>query len=146
MTSKLCRSALVAALVLVLAACGDDEESGQTPTSGAEDRPTDTAGGGGGGGGGDEASSTLEFTAVDIDFEEEEATGAAGALQVTLTNEGAIEHSWVVEGHEPDLRLYTQQSGATDEGTITLEVGEYTYYCDIPGHRAAGMEGTLTVE
>lgn len=139
MTTLLRSAAAVATAALLLGACGDDDDAA-TPTSGAE---TEDGGGGGGGGG---AASSLEFTAVDIDFEESEATAAAGDIEVTLVNEGAIEHSWVVEGHEDALRLHTQQGGATDEGTITLEADEYTYYCDIPGHREAGMEGTLTVE
>lgn len=96
--------------------------------------------------GGGAASRDLTFTAVDIDWERDAVEASAGELSVTLVNEGAIEHSWVVEDHEGDLRLYTQQRGQTDEGTLTLEAGEHTYYCDIPGHRAAGMEGTLTLE
>ena len=135
MSRLLQRTALATLLALAVAACGDDDDAA-TPTSGQS--PTEADGGDTGG--------PLEFTAVDIDFEEAEATAQAGDIEVTLVNEGAIEHSWVVDGHEDALRLHTQQSGATDEGTITLEAGEYTYYCDIPGHRDAGMEGTLTVE
>lgn len=124
------------AVLLPLAACGDDEPA----RTGDDGSPGADAGADGGG------RRSLTFTAVDIDFEEDEATAAAGEVQVALTNEGAIEHSWVVEGREADLRLYTQQAGQTDEGSITLEAGSYTYYCDIPGHRQAGMDGELTVE
>jgi plastocyanin len=135
------------ALLVPLSACGDDDDA--TPTSGQEGSEQSDAQGGNGedeGGGGAGGNGSLTFTAVDIDFERDEVEAAAGELQVALVNEGAIEHSWLVDGHESDLRLYTQQSGDTDEGTITLEPGEYTYYCDIPGHRSAGMEGTLTLE
>lgn len=140
------RIALAVALVLLLsaAACGDDE----TPPTTRAEEPGDGDGGGGGGGGdqdGGEPPSSLEFVAVDIDFERDEVEAAAGELEVALVNSGAIEHSWVVDGHEDELRLYTEGSGATDQGTLTLGAGNYSYYCDIPGHRAAGMEGTLTL-
>ena len=36
-------------------------------------------------------------------------------------------------------------SGGKKSFDVTLTAGKYTYYCSVPGHRAAGMQGTLTV-
>jgi uncharacterized cupredoxin-like copper-binding protein len=36
--------------------------------------------------------------------------------------------------------------GGTKSFTLTLAPGAYTYYCSVPGHRQAGMQGTLTVK
>ena len=35
--------------------------------------------------------------------------------------------------------------GATQEVVINAPAGAYEYYCNVPGHKAAGMVGTLTV-
>ena len=46
-----------------------------------------------------------------------------------------------VEGFKLDV----PSKAAEDEGTTDLESGDYVLYCDIPGHRDAGMEATLRV-
>jgi uncharacterized cupredoxin-like copper-binding protein len=35
--------------------------------------------------------------------------------------------------------------GGTKTLTLGLKAGTYKFYCTVPGHRMAGMEGTLTV-
>jgi plastocyanin len=35
--------------------------------------------------------------------------------------------------------------GGTKILALNLKAGTYKFYCSVPGHRAAGMEGTLTV-
>jgi uncharacterized cupredoxin-like copper-binding protein len=38
-------------------------------------------------------------------------------------------------------------AGATSTLTLKrLKAGKYTFYCPVPGHRAAGMKGTLTIK
>jgi uncharacterized cupredoxin-like copper-binding protein len=46
----------------------------------------------------------------------------------------------------PGFRLLVRAAGDVDTGRVELAPGEYTFSCVVPGHRAAGMEGTLVVE
>jgi len=36
--------------------------------------------------------------------------------------------------------------GVSKVPSITFKPGKYTYFCTVPGHRQAGMEGTLTIK
>lgn len=97
------------------------------------------SGGGGGGGGGAPATATVSMT----EFAITPAEVAAGG-QLDVRNDGAIEHNLAVEGTE----LITADLGAGESEALPLDglaPGTYTIYCEIPGHRDAGMEATLTV-
>lgn len=93
----------------------------------------------------DTFTSEITVIAIDIDFPEKQVEAAnGGGILVNYVNEGAIFHTWVVEGFEDVLKLETP-GGAADRDVIALDPGDYTFYCDVPGHRAAGMEANLTV-
>jgi len=79
-----------------------------------------------------------------LDFDADQYTAGAGTVNITYQLEGVIEHSLVVEGREDDMRLVVS-GGSTDRGSIDLDAGAYVLYCDIAGHREAGMEATLIV-
>lgn len=113
-----------AALAIPIAACGgDDGGGGAIPEGAVELHGTDT-----------------------LRFEPDAVTVAAGETTFALINDGSLPHTFLVEDLEDDLKLTIAGSGDVDSGSITLEAGEYVFYCDVPGHRGAGMEGTLTVE
>lgn len=115
---------------LVLGACGGDDE-------GNGDGATD---------GGDGAAS-VSVTGTDaLRFEPSELSAAAGTITVELTSEEGVNHTFVVEDANGDQEVAAADPGQTDTGTIDLEAGSYTFYCDVPGHRDAGMEGTLELE
>lgn len=104
---------------------------------------------------GDDDTATLDENDVDLlvvafdsnDFDEDAYTVEAGELTIGYENDGNIHHTLVIEGIDTDeFKLEVDTSGDTDTGTIDLEPGEYILFCDVPGHRAAGMEATLTVE
>jgi plastocyanin len=132
----------VLALGVGLAACGDDDDDDAAEPPAAEDTATHEDTGAGGGGGHitltADASGALAFDTMAL-------TAPAGDVTIELVNESGIPHNVGVEGNGVDEVSETISSGST-ELTVTLEPGEYTFYCAVPGHREGGMEGTLTVE
>lgn len=87
----------------------------------------------------------ITVLAEDIKFDKTELTIPANTdVKITLENKGVLEHDFVID--ELDILIGPIKGGETAEGTINAEKGEYDYYCSIPGHREAGMEGKLTVE
>lgn len=86
-------------------------------------------------------------------YETNKATAKPGAVTLEMPNMSGVDHN---------LALETGEGGATPKGgkvgatpiiakgtakvTVTLKPGVYTFFCEVPGHRAAGMYGTLTVK
>ena len=88
----------------------------------------------------------LTVHAFDIGWREKELTIGPGKVAIKMVNEGAIAHTFVLEGVAGGKKLNTPSAGATDIGTFDVQAGTYTYFCDIPGHRQGGMEGQLVVD
>jgi plastocyanin len=81
-----------------------------------------------------------------IRWDASEYSAAAGDIKVFLANDDSVKHVLVVLKDDKvvgDLELVVNKRGDFDEGTITLEAGEYRVYCSIPGH--GNMNSTLTV-
>jgi uncharacterized cupredoxin-like copper-binding protein len=158
---------LVSAMGLIAAGCGssDDSENDTTAT-------VTEAGGGGGGGGGGEASGgkTLEIKMGDYFFSPSNGSAPPGPTVIEAPNEGSVEHELVVFKTSMDpAKLPTEASGEVDEekmdeiaesageiadveagdtkaGDFKLTPGKYVIFCNLPGHYAQGMYGTLTVK
>jgi plastocyanin len=81
----------------------------------------------------------------DFAFEKDELTAPAGEVTLVMENPSSLEHNIAVKGDGLDEKGPVVGEGGTSEVTVTLEEGEYTFYCSVPGHEAGGMEGTLTV-
>jgi uncharacterized cupredoxin-like copper-binding protein len=64
-------------------------------------------------------------------------------VTLTLTNTGVAQHDILIEGTSYGTPLLNP--GESASFTFNLPAGEYTYYCTVPGHRAAGMVGKLIV-
>jgi uncharacterized cupredoxin-like copper-binding protein len=132
---------LVAALGLV--ACGDDDDD----DTGAATTPvtTEATGGGGGEGGGGETLTVTADETGQLAWEPTELSAKAGQVTIELDNPAAIEHNVEIEGNGVD-EVSDTVAEATTSVTADLKPGAYRFYCNVPGHAEAGMDGTLTVK
>jgi plastocyanin len=132
----------VALAMFGLAACGDDDDDGGDDTTAAETTTEETAGGGG-------AASTLEVSAPadgTLAFDQSELTAMAGEVTVNFDNPSQIPHDVVIEDQSGnEIGKTDLVTGGSASTSVELEPGTFTFFCDVAGHREAGMEGTLTV-
>jgi plastocyanin len=113
------------ALATTLTACGDSGDDSGSAAAGCT--PVD---------------SSLTVVAKDeLKFDSDSYEAGAGCIEITYRNAGTIAHTLLVKG-QPGFKLSV---GDEDKGTISLDAGTYTLYCDVPGHEAAGMVADLTV-
>jgi uncharacterized cupredoxin-like copper-binding protein/mono/diheme cytochrome c family protein len=84
-----------------------------------------------------------QLEAYDIGWREKELTIGTGKQIIAITNTGTSLHDFTIDELNIKVDL---PAGETTNVEIDAPVGTYTFYCSIPGHRAAGMEGTLTVK
>jgi plastocyanin len=153
---------LAALLVLALAsvalvACGGsdsttttssgEEASGAATESGGKENAGPESGEEASGGGG---SSTLEFEADpngELAFTTTKASTKAGEVAIDFNNPQSLTHDVVIEDSSGKEVGKTDLIGKEETSTtVNLKSGTYTFYCSVPGHREAGMEGTLTVK
>jgi plastocyanin len=138
---------------VALVACGgsSDNNSSTTATTGTEES-SESAGGeeGGGASSGGGTASTLEFEADpngELAFTTTEETAKAGKATIDFTNPQGLPHDVKIESSDGEQVGGTDTvAEGSDSATVNLKPGTYTFYCSIPGHREAGMEGTLVVK
>lgn len=122
------RFALTVALCsLLLAACGDDDDSGRTVTT--------------------PANESLRVVADEYSFDPStiQMTGA-GTLKVTLQNKGSLAHNLkLFRGDEKVGGTSTLPAGGSASVRLNLEHGRYRMVCTVGDHEQLGMRGTLDV-
>jgi plastocyanin len=69
-----------------------------------------------------------------------------GTYTIQLTNNGKTGHALEVEGQGVEEKTDTINPGDTTQLIVEItKAGTYEFYCPVDGHRALGMEGTLTL-
>jgi plastocyanin len=81
----------------------------------------------------------------ELDYNTKQLTARAGRVTITMTNMSPLEHNVTLAQGSTVLGSTPTFQGGSKSLTLNLKPGTYKFYCSVPGHRAAGMEGTLTV-
>jgi plastocyanin len=81
------------------------------------------------------------------------ATATAGSVALEMPNMSGVSHNIAVEpgtggasGSGPVIGASAFTAKGAVSVTVKLKPGSYTFFCQAPGHRAAGMFGTITVK
>jgi plastocyanin len=145
--------AVLCALALVGVGCGDDDDSDSGNSGGngsAETQAeTDTGGGASATEGGGGKVQTLKLDADPggaLKFDKSSLTAKPGKVTIVMDNPSDLPHAVEIEGNGVEVAGDTVEKGGVSKASADLKAGEYEYYCPVDGHKAAGMEGTLTVK
>jgi plastocyanin len=149
---------VVALLALALAsialvACGGGSSSSNETTGGGAETTSEASGGaaakeeGSSGGGGGSTVNLEADPGGGLAYTTTEATAKAGKVTVDFNNPQALTHDVAIESSSGEEVGATELiSEGEDSTTVDLKPGTYHFYCTVPGHREAGMEGTLVVK
>ena len=131
-------TALVLATALLAGCGGDDEEQPAATPEATQEEPAS----GGGGGATVDVSSPADGS---LKFDQAELSAEAGKVTFNYNNPSQVPHALEIEGNgvEEETETITESDASV---TVDLKPGTYEYYCPVDGHKAAGMEGTLTVK
>ena len=141
-----------AVLALGVAACGgssgSSSSSGGATSSAAAGTGTSAATSSAAAAGG--ASGNLAIAANpsgQLAYDKKTLSAKAGKVTITMTNMSPVGHNITIQQGTSGSVLGATPTfnGGTKSVTVNLTAGTYTFFCSVPGHRAAGMVGTLTV-
>lgn len=120
-------------LALAVAACGGNSPNA-TSTPGSETvSPSGT---------------TLQLAADPtgrLEFIPTRLEAPAGKVTIVLTNDSSVEHDVAIVGNGVFAKSDRVANGGRASVTATLKPGIYEFYCTVPGHQDAGMDGVLAV-
>ncbi|MGC4108268.1 MAG: cupredoxin domain-containing protein [Thermomicrobiales bacterium] len=91
------------------------------------------------------AGTEIEIATEDIKFDPKELTIPANTeVKIKVTNKGVLQHDFHIDKLNITSKLLN--AGESDTVTVKASAGTYEFWCTVPGHKEAGMVGTLTVK
>ena len=136
----------IAALSVVgLAACGSSSNN-NTTTAASTPASTSTAPAAGGAKGGASTVNISTPSGSTLAYNQKSVSATAGNVTIDFNNAQPLQHDVAVADSSGKVLGQTDLVASSSATTsVNLQKGTYTFYCTVPGHREAGMEGTLTV-
>ena len=80
-----------------------------------------------------------------LKYDKKALSAKAGKVTVAFTNASQIGHDVTIAKGPTKLGGTNVITNSKASVSVTLKAGAYVFYCSVPGHRQAGMQGTLTV-
>ncbi|MGH2912478.1 MAG: plastocyanin/azurin family copper-binding protein [Solirubrobacteraceae bacterium] len=133
---------------IALGGCGGSKSASSSPTTAAPETTTpattsSTAAPSSG-------ASAINLSADpqgELKYNTTSLTAKAGSVAITFTNNAPLQHNVTVESSSGSTVGATPTfQGGSKVLNLNLKPGTYKFFCSVPGHRQAGMEGTLTVK
>jgi len=143
---------LLGLALIALAGCGSSSSSSTpsaaapasaaTTASSAASTPSST--------GGTSAAQTLSVAANpegQLRYSTTSLAAKAGSVSINFTNTAPLAHNLTIASASGAVLGATPTfQGGSNTLSLNLKPGTYTFYCSVPGHRQAGMEGKLVVQ
>ncbi len=129
--------AFAVTVLLVVTACGASTSGGFSGT------PTSSGGGGSSSSGG---GSTINVTEKEFSITPANVSAPAGTITFNIKNTGSVAHDITVNVNGNVHASPLVQPGKSETWSVTIDTpGTYDMYCSVPGHKQAGMDGSLKV-
>jgi plastocyanin len=156
-TRTLCKWPAIAAglLALFIAGCGSSSggtsssgTTSSTPAAPATTSSTSTTSTSSSGGTAAKSAVSLQANPEgELKYNTTSLTAKAGSVTIDFTNMSSLPHNVTIESSSgTQVGATPTFQGGSKKLTLNLKPGTYKFFCSVPGHRQAGMEGTLTVQ
>lgn len=141
----------LAAALLALAGCGSSSSSSssastaaEAPTTSSATASTPAASSEAGGAGKLSLAANPEGQ---LAYDTKSLSAKAGNVSIDFTNSSSLPHNVTIKSSSGEKVGDTPTfTGGSKTLSVSLKPGTYKFFCSVPGHRQAGMEGTLTVK
>jgi len=82
-----------------------------------------------------------------LKYDKTSLSAKAGSVSLDFTNASSLSHNVTIESSSgAQVGATPTFQGGSKTLSLNLKPGTYKFFCSVPGHRQAGMEGTLTVQ